>query len=146
MARKFTSEERKFLRCEGFPELTLYGRFVENNTGAELIFQGLGLPLKLNGAGDAWEVCLSGDEASATAFGVEFEQYCVEAAAGSRSQRKLTAIQHGPIVVSVEGLPTNDPTGTAYNAAALEAALAALPVSAVRIDDNRANLMAETGF
>ena len=55
-------------------------------------------------------------------------------------------IQHGPIVVSVEGLPENDPEGNPYNAAALEAALAALPISAVRVDDNRANLMAETGF
>ena len=144
MARQFTSEERKFLRDEVHPELTLYSGWLMNPTANELFIQVLGLPLKGGANPGEFEPCLAGDESNAIAFGVEFEKYCVEA--GGRSQRKVTMIQHGPIVVSVEGLPENDPEGNPYNAAALEAALAALPISAVRVDDNRANLMAETGF
>jgi len=145
MARQFTSEERKFLRDEMHPEHSLYSAWLINPTANELFIQVLGLPLKAGPNPGELEPCLAGEEALATEFGVEFEKYCVEAN-GGRSQRKITTIKHGPVVVSVEGLAKTDPEGNDYDATALEAALAALPISAVRIDDNRANLMAETGF
>ena len=139
--RVLTSEERKFVRTEGFhPNLTRYSKFIVNNDAADVTPQTLGLPLKDDGAGN-YEICFAGDEASATAFGMEFQKFCI--LANDRSQRKVLAIEHGPIVVSIEGLPINDPNDAPYDQAALRAALEALPASKLRIMDNTDNLQAQ---
>ena len=137
--RVLCSEERKFVRTESMhPNYSRYSRFIVNNTASEINPQVLGLPLVLNG--DNYEVVFAGAEATATAFGMEFQKYCIPA--GERSQRKVLAIEHGPIVVSVEGLPDEDPNGDAYDKAALVAVLNAVAPK-IRIADNTDNLMAQ---
>ena len=141
MPRIFCSEERDFLRVEYCPEYSLYSNFIVNETAAEINFESLGLPLKVAADGVNLTPVFAGDEASATAFGVEFDRWTVDA--GGRTQRQVTNIQHGPIVVSREGLPDEDPNGDAYDIPALIAVLeAATP--RIRIADNSANRFAST--
>ena len=140
MAKRLCEQAKKFVRIECCLAFSRYSKFLLNTTAQELIVQTRGLPLKLNG--DDYEICFAGDEASATAFGMEFERYCVQP--GEKSERKILAFEHGHVVVSAEGLPHTDPLGAEYDEAALLAVLDAMAPK-VRIADNRENLIAQAG-
>jgi hypothetical protein len=83
----------------------------------------LGQPVKASGAN--WIPVLATDEANATGIIADDGIYDLPAAAAV-SERSFTILKRGPALIGATSLPTNDLMGTAFTAATLVTALAAL--------------------
>lgn len=126
------------LRYDSDPRYTRASGFLANNTGAEVTVNVRLMPVKV--VGGNYEIVLATDEANATGVIVEDRTYTI--ADGEVANRKVPVMVNGPAILSLEGLPTADPAGTAYTMATLTAAYAAFDPP-IKVVDNSENQQLE---